>query len=59
MGRVHKLESRMVTGEVAFLAARLFALESQRQINRVNERLGEALDTIELDHGTRGDHQVS
>ena len=37
----------MVTGEVAFLAARLFALESRRQINRVNDRLGEALDTIE------------
>ena len=47
MDRAHELESRMVTGEVAFLAARLFALESRRQINRVNDRLGEALDMIE------------
>ena len=47
MGRAHELESRMVTGEVAFLAARLFALESRRQINRVNERLEGALETIE------------
>ena len=47
MGRAHELESRMVTGEVAFLAARLFALESRRQINRVNNLLGEALGSIE------------
>ena len=47
MGRAHELESRMVTGEVAFLAAWLFALESRRQINRVNDHLGEALGTIE------------
>ena len=47
MGRAHELESRMVTGEVAFLAARLFALESRRQINRVNDRLEGALETIE------------
>ena len=37
----------MVTGEVAFLAARLFVLESRRQINRVNDRLEGALETIE------------
>ena len=46
MGHALESESRMVTGEVAFLAAWLFALESRRQINRVNDRLGEALDTI-------------
>ena len=47
MGRVCEAESRMITGEVAFAAARLFALESRRQINRVNEQLEEALTTIE------------
>ena len=47
MGRALEAESRMVTGLVAFLAARLFALESRRQINRVNEHLGEALEMIE------------
>ena len=47
MGCALESESRMVTGEVAFLAARLFALESRRQINRVNECLGEVLDMIE------------
>ena len=46
MGRALELESRMVTREVAFLAARLFALESRRQINWVNDRLGEALEMI-------------
>ena len=48
MGCVCEAESRMVTGEVAFAAACLFALESRRQINRVNERLEEALTTIEM-----------
>ena len=36
----------MVTGEMAFMAARLFALESRRQINRVSERLDAAEQTI-------------
>ena len=47
MGRVCEAESRMVTGEVAFAAARLFALESRRQINQVNECLEEASEVIE------------
>ena len=36
MGHAGEAEGRMVTGEMAFLAARLFALESRRQINYVN-----------------------
>ena len=36
----------MVTGEMAFMAACLFALESRRQINRVSERLDAAEQTI-------------
>ena len=47
MGHVCEVESRMVIGEVAFAAARLFALESRRQINHVNKQLEEALGTIE------------
>ena len=47
MGCALESESRVVTGEVAFLVARLFASESRRQINRVNEHLGEALEMIE------------
>ena len=46
MGCVCEAESRMVMGEVAFAAAHLFALESRRQINRVNERLEEVLGKI-------------
>ena len=46
MGCALEAELRMVTGEVAFLAARLFALESRRQINWVNDCLGEVLEMI-------------
>ena len=41
-----EVEGRMVTGETAFMAARLFALESRRQINRLSGRLDEAEQTI-------------
>ena len=47
MGCAGEVEGRMVTGEMAFLAAQLFTLESRRQINCVNERLEEALGMIE------------
>ena len=47
----------MVTGEVVFAAARLFALESRRQINRVNERLEEALAMIEEMRGSISGHE--
>ena len=46
MGRALEVEGRMVTGEMAFMAARLFALESRWQINRVSERLDAAEQTI-------------
>ena len=46
MGRALEVEGRMVTGETAFMAAHLFALESRRQINRVSERLDAAEQTI-------------
>ena len=46
MGRALEVEGRMVTGEMAFMAARLFALESRRQVNRVSERLDVAEQTI-------------
>ena len=46
MGRALEVEGRMVTGEMAFMAARLFALESRRQINRVSERLDVVEQTI-------------
>ena len=57
MGHVCEAESRMVTGEVAFAAARLFALESRRQINCVNERLEEALTMIEEMRGSISGHE--
>ena len=41
-----EVEGRMVTGEIAFMAARLFALESRRQINRLSGRLDEVGQTI-------------
>ena len=41
-----EIEGRMVTGEMAFMAARLFALESRRQVNRVSEQLDAAEQTI-------------
>ena len=46
MGWALEIEGRMVTGEMAFMAARLFALESRRQVNRVSERLDAAEQTI-------------
>ena len=57
MGRFCEAESRMVTGEVAFAAAHLFALESRRQINHVNEWLEEALTTIEEMRGSISGHE--
>ena len=47
MGCAGEAEGRMVTGEMAFLATHLFALESRRQINCVNEWLEEVLGVIE------------
>ena len=41
-----EVEGRMVTGETAFMAACLFALESRRQINRLSERLDEVEQII-------------
>ena len=46
MNHAEELEGRMVTGETAFMATRLFALESRRQINRLSGRLNEAETTI-------------
>ena len=46
MSQALKVEGRMVTGEMAFMAARLFALESRRQINRLSEWLDGAEQTI-------------
>ena len=46
MSRAGELEGRMVTGETAFMATRLFALESRRQINRLSGWFDKAETTI-------------
>ena len=58
MGRALEVEGRMVTGEMAFMAARLFALESRRQINRVSERLDAAEQTIREMRELVTEHEV-
>jgi hypothetical protein len=59
MGRAGDTEGRMVTGELAFMAARLFTLESRRQVNRLSERLDEALGTIEEMRTLISEHEES
>lgn len=46
MSRAGDLEGRMVSGEMAFLATHLFALESRRQINCLSEQLDRAENTV-------------